>query len=150
MDDFRREVQHLEPAWRSRSDFIIAAVLADPALQVGREQLWARRIGEREFELCCVPFFLYDVALGDIVETGVGDRAFIVEGVLRPSGRFVFRAWFGDSFQPRDQVVRQLAALGAVVEWSSTNLVAVDAADAGMAQQIADLLSALEHKGHLV
>jgi hypothetical protein len=31
--------------------------------------LWARQVGDRRFEICCIPFFLYDVALGDVVET---------------------------------------------------------------------------------
>lgn len=39
------------------------------------EQLFAKQIGDDRFEICCTPFFLFDVALGDIVVTSPkGDR----------------------------------------------------------------------------
>ena len=47
-----REAQHSDPAWRERSDFTIGADVSAYADAADREQL----------ELCCVPFFLYDVA----------------------------------------------------------------------------------------
>lgn len=31
------------------------------------EQLWARRLDESRYELCCIPFFTYGIALGDTV-----------------------------------------------------------------------------------
>lgn len=44
--------------------------------------------------MCCIPFFVYDVALGDVVATSPeGDGKYIVEKVVQPSGRFVFRVW---------------------------------------------------------
>jgi hypothetical protein len=38
------------------------------------EQLWARQVGDRRFEICCIPFFVYDMALGDVVETDANHR----------------------------------------------------------------------------
>ena len=61
----------------------------------------------------------------------------------------VFRAWFGDSFHPRQEIADQLGDIGALLEWSSTNLLAVDAADAEEAQVVADFLSDQEDRGHL-
>src|SRR3954453_9406655 len=62
----RVDAVHAAPVWRERADFVIGARLPEE----GRaEQLWARRIEGRHFEVCCIPFFLYDVALGDVVET---------------------------------------------------------------------------------
>ena len=111
------------------------------------EQLWARQVDETQFEICCIPFFLYDVALGDVVETD--DRYELIR-VVEPSGRFVFRVWFGETFHPRDEIIDELAALGAVMERSSTNLVAVDAADASQAQVVADYLQSQHNQGRLV
>ena len=54
---------HLEPAWRARANFIIAAEIGGTALRPEREQLWARQTDEFCFELCCIPFFVYDLAL---------------------------------------------------------------------------------------
>ena len=77
-------VVHHEPAWQHRSDFIINAMLPED----GRfEELWVRKITDDTFEICCIPFFLYDVALGDVVRTHVADgREFSFDGVLEPSG----------------------------------------------------------------
>lgn len=146
-----REAQHAEPVWRDRSNFIIAADVSSYSDRVDLEQLWARQLGDDRFELCCIPFFLYDVALGDVVETAsIGDRHYLLSRVVEPSGRFVFRIWFGESFHPRDQVARELGALGALLEWSSVNLLAVDARDAGHARTIADYLARAQAEERLV
>lgn len=79
-----------------------------------------------------------------------GDRKYVVEKVLQPSGRYVFRVWFGESFQPRDEIAAELKALGSLIEWSSPNLLAVDAVDHEHAQQVADFLAERERSGQLI
>lgn len=139
---------HKEPARRERANFIINAKLP----QDGRfEQLWARQISEDVFELCCIPFFLYDIALGDIVQTGhEGGRKYMFVRVVQPSGHYVFRAHFGRSASPGDEVVERLTELGAVTEWSSASLLAIDAIDLDHAQQIADFLKVRSDSGQLI
>ena len=138
------EALHSDPVWRDRSNFIVGARLRE----AGRtEQLWARQIGKHRFEVCCIPFFVYDLALGDVVET---DEEYEIVRVAEPSGRFVFRVWFGDSTYPQSEVVATLERLGALLEWSSVNLLAVDAADSGMAKAIADYLQEHDAQGHFV
>lgn len=57
---------HREPVWRDRANFVVNA----PLPEEGRyEQLWSRQLSDDCFEVCCIPFFLYDVALGDVVQT---------------------------------------------------------------------------------
>jgi hypothetical protein len=143
-----REATHPEPVWRERSNFIIA-VEVDPAdTNVTTEQLWARKVDDRHFELCCVPFFAYDLALGDVVET---DAGYMVQRVSRPSGRYVFRVYFEPgNYGIRDSTVEALQALGAQVEWSSPSLFAVDARDQAHAQQIADYLHEQEKAQRLM
>jgi hypothetical protein len=135
---------HSEPVWRERANFIINAELPEP----GRlEQLWTRQLSDDTFEVCCIPFFVYDLALRDVVET---DDHYVVHRVVDPSGRYVFRVWFGDSFHPRDEVAEELKALGSLIEWSSPNLLAVDAVDEEHAQHVADFLAEHERAGHIV
>ncbi len=52
----------------------------------------------------------------------------MVDKVVKPSGRFTFRVWFGDSSTPavRDEVIERLSALGVLFEWYSQSLLAVD------------------------
>jgi len=66
--------------------------------------------------------------------------------VVERSGRFVFRMWFGEAFHPRQEVADELAELGALLEWSSANLLAVDA----HAQTIADYLADQESANRLM
>lgn len=135
---------HPDPVWRERANFIIGA----PLPEEGRaEQLWARQVGDRLFEVCCIPFFLYDVALGDLVET---DSRFDLLRVVKPSGRYVFRVWFGESFHPRENIAEQLADLGVSLERSSPNLLAVDAADDVQATAVANFLADQEREGRLI
>jgi Domain of unknown function (DUF4265) len=130
---------HVQPAWRQHANYIIRAALPE----CGRvEQLWARKINERQFELCCIPFFLFDVALGDVVEA---DPANQMVRVIKPSGRFVFRAWFGESADQQLSIIEELESLGALVERASPNLIAVDAVDAPAAQNVANYLQTNEN-----
>ncbi|WP_263731027.1 DUF4265 domain-containing protein [Cellulomonas sp. SG140] len=115
--------------------------------KVNSEQLWARRLDDLCFELCCIPFFAYDIALGDIVET---DERFTITRVSVPSGRYVFRAYFGESYYPRDIMAQELESRGALIEWSSTNLLAIDAKDHSHAAELAAYLQEHEDLGHLM
>lgn len=142
-----REATHDQPAWRERSNFILATAIESGNTDVMTEQLWGRKIDDRHFELCCIPFFAYDLALGDVVET---DENYLIRRVSKPSGRYVFRVWFGESFHPRDEVAAELKSLGALLEWSSPNLLAVDTRDAAHAQQVADYLQKQEDAARLV
>lgn len=141
-----REAQHPEPVWRDRSDFVIAAEIEDGG-EVATEQLFVRQLSPYRFELCCIPFFLYDVALADVVET---DEDYLVRRVVEPSGRYVFRVWFGETAHPRGEIAEDLGELGALLEWSSVNLLAVDARDHDHAQQIANYLAAAQAGGRLM
>lgn len=142
-----REAVHRDPAWRDRADFIIAVEIDPGSTGITTEQLWARRVDDERFELCCIPFFAHDLALGDTVEV---DADHLVTGVVEPSGRYVFRVHFSSPEQPRDEVMAQLAGMDVITEWSSDSLVALDARDHDHAQQVADVLQEREDRGHLV
>ena len=135
---------HEAPVWRDRADFVIGASLPEE----GRaEQLWARQVGDQRFEICCIPFFVYNVALGDVVETNA-DYDF--ERVVLPSGRYVFRVWFGSTAVPRQDIAGELVERGAMLEWSSANLLAIDAADTAHAAQVAEFLAEQERADRLM
>ena len=151
MTDAEEFVVHQGPVWRERSNFIINAELPKKDRPRRFEQLYARKIDEGRFEVCCIPFFLYDIALGDIVTTSMkGERKYVVNGVAEASGRYVFRVWFGESFNPRDEIAEEIRALGSLIEWSSSNLLALDAVDHEHAQLVADFLHEREQQGHLI
>lgn len=146
MAERAREAVHQEPVWRARSNFIIAADILSGG-DTKTEQLWARQIDQYRFEICCIPFFVYDLALGDVVET---DANYIVQRVAEPSGRYVFRVWLDESFRPRGEIAEELTALGSLIEWSSGNLLAVDAMDEDHAKLVADFLAEKERQKRVI
>jgi hypothetical protein len=141
-----QEAQHFDPVWRDQANFIIATAI-EPIGSVTTEQLWARRVDDYDFELCCIPFFTYGLALGDVVRTGPD---FMVEKLVRPSGRFVFRADFGrTSHQHAEKVADQLVQMGALLEWWSATLIAVDGRDEAHAWDVGKLLRDEQALGNL-
>jgi len=140
---------HENPVWRDKSDFIIRVYLEEKEGRSEWEQLWVKRVGDKTFSLCCITFFAYNLALGDEVAT---DANYVVQSVVRASGQFTFRVWFGDSTKPtiKDEVLRKLEAVSALFEWSSVNLLAISAKDGDQAQEIADYLYSQQNAGDLM
>lgn len=124
---------HAFPVWRERADFIIAIRLGEE-LGIGDllewEQLWARKLTSNSFELCCIPFFAYDLALGDIIETSPFEsKRYVINKVLIPSGHRTFRVFF-QSLERWSNIIDEITSLGCTVEarWKQSKLIAVDAA----------------------
>lgn len=121
-----RFIRHLSPAWQSKAN---AVVLADVDFYDDtwwREQLWARQIEPQRFELCCIPFRTYGMALGDIVAT---DPDGLVTDVLESSGRLVIRVIIDHGPQlvgTREELLAHTRQAGLLVEWQSERHVAID------------------------
>ncbi len=148
----REFVVHLSPVRRDRADFIVHAGLDDGG-PLRFEQLWTRQISDTRFELCCIPFFVHDLALGDEIETeSTAERRYVFVRVTKPSGGSTFRAWFGESDHPRarEELVEASQAGSWLFEWSSENLLAIDAAGPERAQELADLLVERQRRGDLI
>ncbi len=144
---------HLNPVWRDRANFIIHAQvhIEESDSSVPRfEQLWSTRINNNQFMICCIPFFVYGLALGDEVETHEElEKQYVVSKVVASSGRSCFRVWFGDVPEPPvQQVLQALAQRRALMEFYSKNLLAVDAESPRQAEKIANLLQEKERLGH--
>ncbi|MFZ6677309.1 DUF4265 domain-containing protein [Undibacterium sp. Tian12W] len=123
-DDLYRT--HQSPVWRAEANFLIMARVDDDGESQKWEQLWTKKIDAYKFVICCIPFFTWDMDLGDEVET---TNDYVFSRVLRPSGYKTHRIWFGNSLgTDTGEVAQTLQNLGAEVEWSSRNLLAVSAA----------------------
>jgi hypothetical protein len=145
-----RTAIHRFPAWQEKADFVIRAALPDlnregePAW----EHLWARWIEDQRFEICCIPFFLYDISLGDEVETDIDAQ---VTRVLSSSGRFTFRVWFGETKNPQiiENLMYEIHRNGFLYESYSKDLISIDADSSASAQLLADLLKGMEDLGQI-
>lgn len=143
-----REAVHREPTWRDRSNLIIATRIDASDTDVTTEQLWARKHTDGKIEICCIPFFAYNIALGDFVDI---DSDYLVNGVTQRSGRYVFRVFFEPTrYNFRESTTDTLINMGTLIEWSSPAMFAVDASSEAHAMSVAAYLQAEEDAGRLI
>ncbi len=138
-DEKPRYLTHQDPIWRDKANYILMAHVEDDL-----EQLWTQEISESTFMICCIPFFIYDVALGDIVEA-VNNR---VTRVIERSGRYVFRVWLSPEGELEIvKIVQRLYEHGALVERSSRRMFAIDASNEAVATEIRQVLEKMQAEG---
>jgi len=60
------------------------------------ESIWVRKIRGKQYEVCSIPFFAYNMSLGDTVLCGPDEdgEGFFVERVLKKSGNRTIRVAF--------------------------------------------------------
>ncbi|MFO0759127.1 MAG: DUF4265 domain-containing protein [Byssovorax sp.] len=120
---------HDSPAWIDRANFLIVADLSDHGMKGRTEQIWARKIDADKFEVCCIPFFTYGIALGDVVVVSLGEeRMYTIERVVENSGRRVYRLWLkGVGESERATIEKFLCDQSLLFERYSANLLSIDA-----------------------
>ena len=119
-------VSHSTPAWRAKSNFLIRVDIADSGLPETMEQLWTRRIGHLTFEVCCIPFFAYGLALGDTVQC---NSELVLKQRLESGGHNTLRvaiAEFASSHQIHEAIHGWVLATGLLHEWYSPGYLAID------------------------
>ncbi|WP_285644444.1 DUF4265 domain-containing protein [Lentzea sp. NBRC 102530] len=137
-------VSHEDPVWRAENSHLAMVDLAPFDLQGMREQLWLREtVDDGEYEICCLPFYAYGLALGDVVGKSGSEN---VGTVIRKSGRRVLRIMFAEPrFQEGDSraVLREvLDAAGLLSEWNGDRFIAIDVPDISVMQPIFDSVQA--------
>ncbi len=130
--------QHPEPAWRDSANFILL-------LQVGdgdTEQVWAKVAGPDRYILCCIPFFVEGLSLGDEFE----EHADGIFKIVRRSGRWVIRVWVKSPKLIGDRLVQIIEGMGLLTE-TRGRLIAIDIPDAVLGAGLAAKLDPLEAEG---
>jgi hypothetical protein len=75
-------LEHSRPARLARGDTLVGA--PREAIPAQFERLWCKALGEGTFEVCCIPFFIFGLGLGDVifaraVEDGSWQMTHVVE-----------------------------------------------------------------------
>jgi hypothetical protein len=141
---------HRLPAWQDKANFLIHADLANFGLAERKEQLWARQLALTRFEICCIPFFTYGIALGDVVETNVDSNEFATVNEKR--GHKTFRIAIKkrqDSGECHVIVHDMLMKLEALYEWYDSHYVAVDVESAARQEQLVVETHSLQMEGQI-
>jgi hypothetical protein len=118
---------HESPAWGPRANFIIRADLSKYGMAGRLEQLWAFKIEETVFEICCIPFFTYGIALADKVEC---NHEYTVQRVIEKGDHKTLRVAVSDKRNQNHhlhEVLHEWADnTGLLYEWCGAGYLAVD------------------------
>ncbi|MCS7475925.1 DUF4265 domain-containing protein [Umezawaea endophytica] len=132
-------VSHEDPVWRRDKNFMALVDLTPYDLDNTLEQLWLQELEEDAgYEVCCIPFYVYGLALGDVVKKSHSDS---VESVISKSGRRVLRVLFAEPRPSKDSrfALRDaVEAAGLLSEWNGDHHVAVDVTETSEMQQVFD------------
>jgi hypothetical protein len=137
-----REATHSDPAWRDRSNFIIATDIDPGETDIDTEQLWARKLDDGAFEICCIPFFAYNLSLGDVVLT---DADYMVRNVVKESGYRSFRVAVFWPKNRNDDILESILRPGVFHEWSSPKLLALSANSKEMVKYLTTTLDNMQN-----
>ncbi|MEV8094371.1 DUF4265 domain-containing protein [Kitasatospora sp. NPDC085879] len=132
-------VSHEDPARRDEKNYVAMVDLAPFDLRGMLEQLWLREADEEGgYEVRCIPFYAYGLALGDVVEKSESET---INRLIRKSGRRVLRILFTEPRPLADSrsVLREaVGSVGLLSEWNGDRLVAIDVPDISVMQPIFD------------
>ncbi|MER7512210.1 DUF4265 domain-containing protein [Streptomyces lavendulae] len=102
------------------------------------EQLWLREIEGGGYEICCIPFYAYGLALGDVVGKSGSDT---IDSLIRKSGRRALRVLFTEprpSVDNRSALRSTVESAGLLSEWNGDRHVAIDVLDISVMQPVFD------------
>ena len=120
-------IVHEDPARRNEANYIARVDLSPFGFDGEVEQVWLRSLGDGSFELCCIPFRAYGMALGDVVTVSEGEAT--VTSVIRGSGNRVLRVLLAPDSAAQvsaSEVKREIDDSGLINEWSGDRHVAID------------------------
>ncbi|WP_407554729.1 DUF4265 domain-containing protein [Streptomyces sp. Pv4-95] len=148
MDSQVSFIVHDEPANRPDPAHIAMVDLAPFGFRGQMEQIWLRPLGGELYEVCCLPFRVYGLALGDIVSLDADARC--INGVVRSSGNRLFRIFFPPSVPAgifhaaKENVSTAIRDAGLKVEWSGDRHVAIDVPLGGSVAPVWEVVRELE------
>jgi hypothetical protein len=143
---------HHHPVWRDRADAIVNARVEHAGTREIQESLWAKRLDDNRYEICCIPFFIHDLALGDEVKTALNEAGkLVLQSVVKRSGNETYWIWFNESDDREvwDKVYESVARSGCLVEGYNADLIAFNAASEEQAGLVLEALKEASDKGLL-
>ncbi|MEQ1949645.1 MAG: DUF4265 domain-containing protein [Bryobacteraceae bacterium] len=92
------------------------------------EELWALPIEGGAFEIQSVPFFLKEIASGDVVSAArTSEGWYRFDRIISRSGNSNFRIWLHERTETeRERIIHDLEGLGCRVEVTMERLIAMD------------------------
>lgn len=113
---------HVHPAWRDKANYIFQCRIESKNDRNEWEQMWGTVIGDNTFMVCCIPFFVYGLSLGDIIKIDENRNFDIVEKSMNTT----IRIWTADvDVEKKSSFITKVLQLSDDAEMHSTDLIAV-------------------------
>lgn len=143
-------VVHSRPAIIERRNYIANVDLAPYGLSGQFEQLWLRPVDGGQYEVACIPFCVYGLALLDQVTVTADGR--FVNTIVSRSGRRVLRILLMESLGVRlDDVISvirsELDRLKMAYEWQGERHIAIDVSSTSDLSRIFEVVGPLVDVG---
>lgn len=121
-------VVHEQPVGRASTNYIARADLAPFGLDGQIEQLWLKAVNDGSYEVACIPFSTYGIALGDIVLLNDDYVSEVVTNSRHRTLRLLFTADLPPAHLQKAaaQVKAEIIAADLLSEWNGARFVAVD------------------------
>lgn len=121
-------VTHEDPIGRSSSNYVVQVDLGPYGMAGQSEQLWFTPVEGTNYRVACLPFCVYGLAYGDLVE--VDSQRSIVVRLIQRSGRRVLRVLItaeGElSGRTHEEIQGVTDQLGLASEWRKGRHGAID------------------------
>ncbi|WP_405608190.1 DUF4265 domain-containing protein [Streptomyces sp. NBC_01508] len=141
-------IVHDKPAIRPEPAHIAMVDLAPFGFRGQMEQIWLRPLGGGRYEVCCLPFRVYGLVMGDIVSLDTEAR--VITEIVQSSGNRLFRVFFPPSIPPgrffaaKESLVSAVRDADLKVEWSGDRHVAIDIPLGGSVARVWEVVRELE------
>ena len=144
-------VLHEKAVWYKSPHFSLIVPVADDESQF--EQLVTEQLTENRFRLLCIPFFLYGVSLGDVIEgDAFADDSDLSFTVVERSGRSTYRIRFpqepiSEHLQHIRDSLLEVEKRGGLFERYYNGYWSIDAENEQIAREIEEFLASGEEAG---
>lgn len=152
-----RQHINVDPRRRSSADFAIVARLDADGDEAAWEQLLARQLSSELFKICCIPFFVYGLSLGDVVRAPLDEkRRYVITEIVEKSGHRTLRVSLRrnaldkhERARLRGVLLESVNAAQGGIEFFSGTLLGIDAPTDQSYEAICNELKQRERAGEL-
>ncbi|MFI6485060.1 DUF4265 domain-containing protein [Nonomuraea sp. NPDC050663] len=145
-------IVHKVPAMAGPQNYIARVNLEPFGFPGSFEQMWLTPLGGDAYEVACIPFRAYGLALGDIVS--ISPDGSEIHAIVRPSGRRVLRLFFRESLESKDlrrvtkKLEKDIEDATLLAEWSGNRHVAIDVPSHAVLESLFSVVAGHVQRGH--
>lgn len=144
-------IVHDAPVKAAKQNYIARVDLTPFGFPGLFEQIWLGDLGDGLYEVRCIPFRVYGLALGDVVN--VSPSGTLISSLVRPSGRKVLRVLLVPSLSAGrlsaviNSINMKAGEAGLLFEWSGDRHIAIDVPADGNVDDLIGLVGGYVERG---